>query len=144
VNEPLRVVLDASVVIAAVCARNRRSASCILIEAAAVGLVHASVSPPIVVEYQRKVADPEIAAIAAVPDPSRFALDLIEVAELVEPDLVEAVPGDPSDGVYLGTALAGRARYLATFDARHLLPLDPFRGVRIVKPGAVLRALRGD
>ncbi len=143
-TEPLRVVLDASVVIAAVCARNRRSASCILVEAAAVGLVRAIVSPPIVVEYRRKVADPEIAAAAQVPDPLRFALDLIEVAELVEPDLAEAVPGDPSDDAYLGTALAGRARYLVTFDARHLLPLDPFQGVRIVRPGAVLRALRGD
>jgi predicted nucleic acid-binding protein len=52
------------------------------------------------------------------------------------------VAADPSDNVYLGTALAGRADFLATFDRRHLLPLDPFRGVRILRPGDVLRALR--
>ncbi len=45
--------------------------------------------------------------------------------------------------VALGTALAGRAGYLATFDRRHLLPLDPFKGVRVLTPGDVLRELRG-
>ena len=57
--------------------------------------------------------------------------------------MVRVVKADPSDDVYLGTALAGRASYLATFDRRHLLPLDPWRGVRVLTPGDVLRGLRG-
>ncbi len=137
---PPRVVLDASVVIAAVLARNRSSASCLLIEAAAARVVRAIVSPPIVEEYRRKLGS--IRAGASIADPLGFVLDLVAVAESVEPEAVHAVAADPSDDVYLGTALAGRADYLATFDRRHLLPLDPFKGVRVLAPGDVLRALQ--
>jgi predicted nucleic acid-binding protein len=88
-----RLVLDASVVLAALLSPTRRSASCLLVEA-------------------------------------------IGTAE------VRVVKSDPSDDVYLGTALPGRTTYLATFDRRHLLPLDPWRGVRVLAPGDVLRGLR--
>lgn len=138
-----RVVFDTSVLLAAVRTSNRRSASCELIGLVAVGEVNAIVSPPIVDEYRRKAVDPEVRAASVVADPLRFALDLVAVAEEVEPLQVRAVAGDPSDDVYLGTALAGRAGYIVTFDRAHLLPLDPFRGVRIVVPGTLLALLRG-
>jgi putative PIN family toxin of toxin-antitoxin system len=134
-------VLDASVVIAAVLSRNRASASCLLIEAAAAGVVRAIVSAPVVEEYRRKVQS--VRARARIADPLGLVLDLVAVAESVEPTAVHAVAADPSDDVYLGTAMAGRADYLATFDRRHLLPLDPFKGVRVLTPGDVLRALKG-
>jgi predicted nucleic acid-binding protein len=79
---------------------------------------------------------------AQIKDPLGLAFDLAAAAELVEPVPVQDVKADPSDDVYLGTALAGRAAYLATFDRRHLLPLDPFKGVRVLAPGDVLRDLR--
>lgn len=135
-----RIVLDASVVLAAVLTPNRRSASCLLVEAVGAGLVRLVVSAPVVAEYRRVVQEHRRAAHVA--DPMGLVLDLAAAAEVVEPAEVHAVLADPSDDVYLGTALAGRAGYLATFDRRHMLPLDPFKGVRVVTPGDVLRALR--
>jgi uncharacterized protein len=136
-----RIVLDASVVLAAVLASNRRSASCLLVEAVGSGAVVLVVSPPIVAEYRRTVEDHR--SDAHLDDPLGLVLDLAAAAELVEPVPVQVVKADPSDDVYLGTALAGRASYLATFDRRHLLPLDPFKGVRVLIPGDLLRDLRG-
>lgn len=136
-----RLVLDASVVLAALLTPNRRSASCLLVEAIGTGTVQLVVSAAIVAEYRRTAG--EHGAEAQIEDPLGLVLDLAVAAELVEPVEVRAVKADPTDDVYLGTALAGRAEYLATFDRRHLLPLDPFEGVRVLTPGHVLRQLRG-
>lgn len=136
-----RLVLDASVVLAALLTPNRRSASCLLVEAVGTGLVQLVVSVPVMAEYRRTVE--EHAAGSRLDDPLGFVLDLGAAAELAEPVEVRVVKSDPSDDVYLGTALAGRADYLATFDRRHLLRLDPWRGVRVLTPGDVLRELRG-
>lgn len=135
-----RLVLDASVVIAAALTSNRSSASCLLAAAVGTGEVRLVVSPPVVAEYVRAMA--EHAAGAQIPDPVAFVLDLIGSAESVTPEPVIAVQDDPTDDVYLGTALAGRASHLVTFDRAHLLPLDPFRGVRIVLPGTMLELMR--
>lgn len=136
-----RLVLDASVVLAALLTPNRRSASCLLVEAIGTGLIQLVVSVPVMAEYRRTVE--EHAGGSRLEDPLGFVLDLGAAAERVEPVEVRVVQSDPSDDVYLGTALAGRASYLATFDRRHLLRLDPWRGVRVLTPGDVLRELRG-
>jgi hypothetical protein len=136
-----RLVLDASVVVAAALTANRSSASCLLVAAVGTGEVQLVVSPPVVAEYVRTVS--EHAASARIPDPVALVMDLVGSAESVTPEPVNAVRDDPTDDVYLGTALAGRAAYLVTFDRAHLLPLDPYRGVRIVEPGTLLALLRG-
>jgi predicted nucleic acid-binding protein len=139
VNRP-RLVLDASVVLAAVLTPNRGSASVLLLEAVGSGLVVLVASSPIVAEYLRTVG--EHRAEARIKDPMALVGDLAAAAELVEPAPLKVVKADPSDDVYLGTAVAGRASWLVTFDRRHLLPLDPFRGVRVLTPGEMLKALR--
>lgn len=135
-----RLVLDASVVLAALLTPNRRSAYCVLVEAIGTGLVQLVVSAPVMAEYRRTVE--EHAAGSHLDDPLGFVLDLGAAAEQVEPTSVQVVKADPSDDVYLGTALAGQASHLATFDRRHLLRLDPWKGVRVLTPGDVLRAIR--
>lgn len=58
-----------------------------------------------------------------------------EVSECVEPAIViDAVVKDPADNLILECALWGQANFLVTGDRAHLLPLDPFRGIRIVSP----------
>ncbi len=136
-----RLVLDASVVIAAALSPNRSSAACLLVAAVGTGEVQLVVSPPVAAEYLRTIA--EHAGSARIPEPLAFVLDLIGAAETVTPAPVKAVREDPSDDVYLGTAVAGRADCLVTFDRAHLLVLDPFRGVRIVLPGTMLLMMRG-
>jgi putative PIN family toxin of toxin-antitoxin system len=56
-------------------------------------------------------------------------------AEMVAPELlprIRVVKGDPSDDLFLATAIAGGARVLVSGDRRHLLPLKEVMGVRIV------------
>jgi len=48
---------------------------------------------------------------------------------------------DPSDNVYLATALAGGARRVATGNTRHLTPLDGYAGLRIAIPAIFLAEL---
>lgn len=58
-----------------------------------------------------------------------------EVSECVEPAIViDAVAKDPADNVILECAVWGRADFLVTGDKAHPLPLDPFRGIRILSP----------
>lgn len=135
------MVFDASVVVAAAFTSNRQSAACLLAVAVGTGDLTMIVSPEIVAEYRRTVV--EHAALARSEDPVALVEDLVEAAETVTPEPVKAVRADPTDDVYLGTAIAAGAAFLVTFDRRHLLPLDPFRGIRIVTPGTLLAKLRG-
>ena len=60
------------------------------------------------------------------------------VTTLVGPVAVDrAVPADAADDHVIGAALGARADAIATGD-RHLLELDPYRGIRILAPAAVL------
>ena len=60
------------------------------------------------------------------------------VTTLVGPMPVgRAVPADADDDHVIGAALGARADAIATGD-RHLLELDPYRGIRILAPAAVL------
>ena len=60
------------------------------------------------------------------------------VTMLVGPMPVDrAVPADADDDHVVGAALGARADAIATGD-RHLLELDPYRGIRILAPAAVL------
>ena len=122
-----RLVLDTSVVLAALLdsrtAARRHACSS---RRSATGLVQLVVSAPVMAEYRRTVD--EHAAGSHLDDPLGFVLDLGAAAEQVEPTAVQVVKADPSDDVYPGTALAGHASYLATFDRRHLLPLRSLEG----------------
>ena len=51
--------------------------------------------------------------------------------------VTRTVPGDADDDHVIGAALGARADAIATGD-RHLLELDPYRGIRILAPAAVL------
>ena len=63
------------------------------------------------------------------------------VTTLVEPHAVDrAVPADADDDHVIGAALGARADAVATGD-RHLLELDPYLGIRILAPAAVLELL---
>jgi len=48
---------------------------------------------------------------------------------------------DPKDDKYLALAAAGAADVIVSSDARHLLPMHPWRGISILSPADYL-ALR--
>lgn len=71
----------------------------------------------------------------AAAEAREIATFVREVSECVEPAIViDAVAKDPADNVILECAVWGRADFLVTGDKAHLLPLDPYRGIRIVSP----------
>lgn len=55
----------------------------------------------------------------------------------------EAVTGDPDDDLILACAARASVEVLVSGDHRHLLPLETYRGVRIVTPQALLAELAG-
>lgn len=69
-----------------------------------------------------------------------FLEALIERAILVEPIETVTVCRDPKDDKFLELALNGKASFIITGD-EDLLELNPFSGVRIVKPDEFLQVL---
>jgi putative PIN family toxin of toxin-antitoxin system len=63
---------------------------------------------------------------------------LILAAERVEPVEVIKECHDPDDDKYLALALAGGADVIVSSDARHLLPMHPWRGISILSPADYL------
>jgi putative PIN family toxin of toxin-antitoxin system len=71
----------------------------------------------------------------------QFLLDLAEVSTVVVPRGDLAASGHGPDDLVLETALLGGCDILVTGDKRHLLPLNPFRGLIIEAPSAFLKRL---
>jgi predicted nucleic acid-binding protein len=100
-------------------------------------------SPPIVAECHRVAEYRKIRTRVRVAHALAFIDDLAAAATMVTSELpdIEAVAADPTDDVYLATALVGAAGWLVTGDQRHLLSLGRFAGVRIVTPATFLAQL---
>jgi predicted nucleic acid-binding protein len=100
-------------------------------------------SPPTVAECLRVIDYPKLAGRFRT-DPRLLVERAMGSAHMVATDLlpaVDVVKVDPSDDVYLATALAGGARWVATGNTRHLTPLDGYAGLRIVEPAVFLAEL---
>lgn len=138
----IRAVLDANVVVAALLSPRGTPAQVVALAGAAYQLVW---SPAIVAECLRVVAYPRLRGRLKVRGPGRLIAHLAEAATMVESELpaLGVVPGDPSDDVYLATALVGAARRVVSGDRRHLLKLREFAGVRVVTPAEFLAELGG-
>lgn len=137
----IRAVLDANVVVSAMLAPGGAPERVVRGAGVRYTLVW---SPAIVEECVRVISYPKLIPRFRVKDPVAWLRDLSEIATLVTGDLpwIDAVRDDPSDDVYLATALAGAAPHLVTGDRRHLLALREFAGVRIVTPKEFLRSLQ--
>jgi putative PIN family toxin of toxin-antitoxin system len=85
---------------------------------------------------------PRIATLAAQADIPFFLTALRNEAHVFAPGQVVRECRDPADDKYLELALEARASAIITGD-RDLLVLDPWRGIRIVTPGAFLELAAG-
>ena len=129
-----RIVLDTNVLVGS--AYNADSASRRIVEACQRGELTAVLSPAVRREYDRIL--PRAVRRPGALEPIEALLDK---AEVVHPEHTpRVVPEDVEDDKLLAAALAGRADALITNDD-HLLPLDPYEGVRILRPSEFAREL---
>jgi putative PIN family toxin of toxin-antitoxin system len=137
----IRAVLDANVVISAMLVGG--SVPWQVTKAAGVQFIHVW-SLPIVEECIRVAMYARLQPRFRVANPVEYVRELSGISLLMEGDLpqVHAVHADPSDDIYLATALAGAAPFVVTGDRKHLLALKEFAGVRIVTPRQFLAVLR--
>jgi putative PIN family toxin of toxin-antitoxin system len=138
----VRVVIDSSVVVAALTTPNPESASRVVLAAVAAGAVELVVTDELEAEYRRAVEYPQVRRYAARVDRQGFVDAVVATAERVEAgSAAGAVPADPGDDKVVAAALATRADFLVTLD-RHLLELAGPPGLQILRPGDFLRELR--
>jgi putative PIN family toxin of toxin-antitoxin system len=129
---PPKVVLDTNTLVASAYAE--QSASRRIVEACLRGELVAVVSPALRREYE------QILAVAVrVHDHDRALRQFLQQALVVEPaETPRVVPDDPDDDKLLAVAIAAGADVIVSSD-RHLLGLDPYGSVRILRPTAFLR-----
>jgi putative PIN family toxin of toxin-antitoxin system len=137
----IRAVLDANVIVAAM--MNAHGAPADVVRSAARRGFTAVWSAPLIAECRRVAGYERVRSRLRVADPAAFITELAGIADLVTSPLppIQAVKDDPTDDLVIATALAGGAGWIVTGDRAHLLPLDPFAGVRIVEPAAFLARL---
>ncbi|MGA8893169.1 MAG: putative toxin-antitoxin system toxin component, PIN family [Anaeromyxobacteraceae bacterium] len=137
----IRAVLDCNVVVTA--ALSEGTCAGILSRARLRDGFQLVWSPPIVAECLRVIDYPKLAGRFRT-DPRLLIERAMDSALMVATDLlpeVDVVKADPSDNVYLATALAGGARWVVSGNTRHLTPLDGYAGLRIVAPAVFLAEL---
>jgi putative PIN family toxin of toxin-antitoxin system len=123
-----RVVLDTNVLVAAAYAS--ASASRRIVEACLRDELTAIVSEETVREH-RYILDRAVRSGAYLESLDQL---LASSTRVVPEHTPRHVPQDADDDKFLAAAVAGQARWIVTND-QHLLTLDPYWKVRIVRPG---------
>jgi putative PIN family toxin of toxin-antitoxin system len=138
----MRVVLDTSIVVAAL--RSRRGASHRLLELVAHGKVRLLVSTALFLEYEDVLMRPET-RLATKMDAANVqgflvafasAADGVEVNFRWRPQLT-----DPNDELVLEAAVNGAADALVTHNVRDFREAAPRFGLRVLLPREVLKEL---
>ncbi len=138
-----RVVLDTDVIVAAL--RSVDGGSNAILREVAHGRLTPLVSPALFLEYEAVLKRPEqrLAHGLALREIDRFLAALASASEAVEvsfrwrPQLA-----DPNDEMVLETAVNGRADALVTHNVRDFARAAERFGLRIMRPGELLKELR--
>jgi putative PIN family toxin of toxin-antitoxin system len=143
-QKSVRLVLDTDVMVAAM--RSNQGASRQLLLAAMDRRVTVVASVPLLLEYEAVLTRAEhlhvmgisAAEVNEVLDGLCAVVEPVAFRFLWRPQLK-----DPGDEMVLETAVNGSADRLATFNVRHFDPVGRRFGIRAMRPGAILRELRG-
>lgn len=137
----LRVVLDTSVIVAAL--RSRKGASNEVLRLVARGRLAALATSALFLEYEEVLKRPEQQAAHGL-DEREIGNMLTALASAVEPVSVHIVwrpqLRDPSDEMVLEAAINGRADAIVTFNVKDFSPAGRF-GLSVVRPGDLLRRM---
>lgn len=138
-----RVVLDTDVIVTAL--RSATGGSNAILREAAHGRLTPLVTPALFLEYEAVLKRPEqrLAHGLRLDDIDRFLAALASACEAVEvsfhwrPQL-----SDPNDEMVLETAVNGRAEALITHNVRDFSKGAARFGLRVLRPGELLKELR--
>jgi putative PIN family toxin of toxin-antitoxin system len=128
------VVIDTNVLVAS--AYNRESASRRIVDACLAAQLEVVTSLAIKNEYEHILP-------RAIHDREQLerAMELIRCSRVVAPSTTpRVVDGDPDDDKFVAAAVAGKADAIVTND-QCLLDVDPYHGLRIVRPVDFLQIL---
>lgn len=138
-----RVVLDTDIIVAAL--RSATGGSNAILREAALGRLYPLVTPALFLEYEAVLKRPEqrLAHGLGLKEIDRFLAALASACEAVEvsfqwrPQL-----SDPNDEMVLEAAVNGRAEVLVTHNVRDFAKGAQKFGVRVMRPGELLKELR--
>lgn len=130
-----RIVFDTNVLISAALSPEGTSKQA-LVHAAHTGLLLSSAETT--EEFVTRLYRPKFERYLTPEDRDAYALWVRVRTEAVEVTDRVAICRDPDDDKFLSLALSGKAEVIVSGD-QDLLVLDPFRGVRIVKPAEFLQ-----
>ena len=138
----MRIVVDSSVIVAALTTPNPESASRVVLGAVAAGAVQLVITDEVEAEYRRAVEYAKVVRYAAKVDRQGFVDAVVATADrVVAGTAAGAVPADPGDEKIVAAAVAGRAGFIVSLD-RHLLGLSGLAGILVLRPGDFLQELR--
>lgn len=140
---PLRLVLDTSVLVAAI--RSNRGASNALVEAGLLRKYTVIITANLFFEYEAVMTRPEHLAASGLDVNDVVALldELAAVAEKVHPSyLWRPQLSDPDDEMVLEAAINGRAHAIVTFNASDFGMTPKRFGTAILSPAEALQKLR--
>jgi putative PIN family toxin of toxin-antitoxin system len=143
VFDVLRIVVDTSVIVAAL--RSRSGASNLVLEHVARGRLRPLISTALFLEYEDVLKRPEIRLATGMSEAhvEGFLAALASAAEAVDvnfrwrPQLA-----DPKDELVLEAAVNGEADALVTHNLRDFEPATRLFGLRLMLPRDVLKELR--
>ena len=134
------VVLDTSVLVAAI--RSQRGASAELMRSFAAGVFDIAISVPLVFEYEEVVLRDLVPAFITQADLSLLINFLCQNGQQIQPApaLRPALP-DADDDFILELAVAAGVRFVVTHNVRDFAGVS---GIEAIRPGDFLRVLRGN
>ncbi len=89
-------------------------------------------------EYREVIFRPKFDRFASVERRRRILDIVVFAADRIEPSESIRECRDPKDDKYLALAVAGRADVVVSGDVRHLLSMNPWRGIPILSPAGFL------
>ncbi len=138
--EPLKVFVDADVLIAGAASPSTESASVVILQLGSLTLLQCLISEQVRTEAIRNIRK-------KVPRAEKALADLISAAvEVVGDPAVDNLKryggqADPKDLPILVAAIENKCSYLVTFNTRHYYPVGG--RIAVVKPGDLLVQIRG-
>ena len=98
-------------------------------------------SQPVLDEYLDVLFRPKLDRFMSDERRLQMLALVVAKARRVEPQRAISDCADPKDNKYLELAAEGHADAIVSGDLKHLLAMDPWRGIRLISPAAFLAML---